>query len=194
MKIYDNDKFVEQYIDMNKDYNNKELIKEVLNVIPLNSTLLELGMGEGKDLLALSHYYKVIGSDNSKLFLKLFNKKYKIETFNIDARNIKINKKFDCIYSNKVLHHLSIDDFILSLHSQYEHLNDCGFIFMTLWYGEFKKEYMEDFDMLFMYYDVNNIKNIIPNDKFLVYKIKIYTEIEPDDSMIVVLKKRKINE
>ena len=86
-------------------------------------------MHKGKDLLALSKYYRVTGSDYSPLFLDEFCSKHpEIEVLEVNAANFSLNNKFDCIYSNKVLYHLSAPEFRRSLQLQAEHLNDHGMI------------------------------------------------------------------
>jgi len=42
---------------------------------------------------------------------------------------LKIEKKFDAIYSNKVLHHLITNDSRTSIQKQKEILNPCGILF-----------------------------------------------------------------
>ena len=88
-------------------------------------------MGLGKDLLALSKYYRVTGSDYSPLFLDEFCSKHpEIEVLEVNAANFSLNNKFDCIYSNKVLYHLSAPEFRRSLQLQAEqgspHILHCG--------------------------------------------------------------------
>ena len=114
---------------MTRDYDACRICAKVKEVLPLRCTLLELGMGLGKDLLALSKYYRVTGSDYSPLFLDEFCSKHpEIEVLEVNAANFSLNNKFDCIYSNKVLYHLSAPEFRRSLQLQAEHLNDQGMI------------------------------------------------------------------
>ena len=58
---------------------------------------------------------------------------------------------YDCIYSNKVLYHLSVTDFKKSLQIQAEHLNENGIVFMMMGYGTHREEFYED-NLRFVYY------------------------------------------
>lgn len=145
-------------------------------------------MGPGNDLDILKNYYDVVGSDKSKLFVDIYNENHKdIECIVLDAVEIEIDRKFDCIYSNKVLHHLEYNDFVKSIKRQFEILNDNGIIFMTLWKGNLKREVYDN--LIFMYYMENDILEII-GDKYEVLELSTYTEIDEDDSLIVILKKK----
>lgn len=129
MNFYHKQGNVALYKDMTRDYDACRICAKVKEVLPLRCTLLELGMGLGKDLLALSKYYRVTGSDYSPLFLDEFCSKHpEIEVLEVNAANFSLNNKFDCIYSNKVLYHLSAPEFRRSLQLQAEHLNDHGMI------------------------------------------------------------------
>jgi 2-polyprenyl-3-methyl-5-hydroxy-6-metoxy-1,4-benzoquinol methylase len=64
----------------------------------------------------LAETCKVTGSDLSEVFLKLYWKDHPhADTLLLDAVTINTDRTFDCIYSNKVLHHLSADDLQKSL-------------------------------------------------------------------------------
>lgn len=145
-------------------------------------------MGPGTDLLELSKFYKVTGSDFSPIFLDDFRSAHsEIETLEVDAANFTLNRQFDCIYFNKVLHHLPIADFQQSLQLQAKHLNDGGIIVMTLWYGAHREEFYEG--LRFVYYTEQEIRELIP-DGLKIETIECYTEIEQDDSLLVVLKRQ----
>lgn len=177
------------YTNMIAGYNNSFVISQVEKILPPNSTLLELGMGTGLDLISLSQKYKVVGSDYSNIFVEDFKQKSDLEVLVLYAVNIDINRNFDCIYSNKVLQHLSKSEFISSLISQYEHLNKSGIIFLTLWHGEYREEFELDGQLRFVYYNEKAIENIIPK-QLEIKNIILYSECECNDSMIIVLRAR----
>ena len=54
----------------------------------------------------------------------------------LDAITLSTNKKFDGIYSNKVLHHLKDNELVDSLRRQYEILNPQGIVCHSFWKGE----------------------------------------------------------
>ena len=93
-------------------------------------------------------------------------------------------RKFDGIYSNKVLHHLTTDDLKSSLKRQKEILNPNGVLFHSFWKGN-KTEKMEG--LLFVYYDLDDLRNLFEPD-FDILSIMTYSEIEKDDSIYVILK------
>lgn len=107
----------------------------------------------------------------------------------LDAVTIDINETFDCIYSNKVLMHLSRDEFRKSLHHQSEKLNTNGILFFSLWYGNSSENYD---GLLFNYYTEESILPYLPKS-LLIEAIKRYTEEEENDSLYVVLRKADID-
>ncbi len=134
--------------------------------------------------------YNVLGTDNSPIFIDEYKSKNpNSNVILLDARNIRLNKKFDCVYSNKVLHLLSKDEFIKSLSDQYNVLNDDGIIFMTLWHGEYNVYWLFGDTFRLTYYEVKDIEEIVAK-KFTIVKIELYKEIEDNDSMLVVVKKK----
>ena len=108
MGFFDTENGVEQYLKMAEGYDGAELIKILQKYLRANSTVLELGMGPGKDLDILKKFYSVAGSDNSQVFLDKYRKKHQDADISLlDAVTIQTDRKFDCIYSNKVLHPLT---------------------------------------------------------------------------------------
>lgn len=186
MNFYEIRKNVNLYSEMMADYDNSFIISQVEKILPQNSTLLELGMGTGLDLINLSKKYKVVGSDFSKLFVEDFKLKSNLEVHLLDATLVDIDKTFDCIYSNKVLQHLSKEDFVTSLKNQYKHLNKNGILFHTLWNGEYHEEF--HMGLRCVYYDKATIEKIVPKE-LSIEEIITYSEFEPNDSLILVLRK-----
>ncbi len=170
-------------------YDNTFVINQVHKILPIGSNILELGMGTGIDLIALAKDYNVIGSDSSNIFVEDFKRKVQLPVLVLDAVDIVINQKFDCIFSNKVLQHLSKDEFIKSLNSQHEHLNDNGIIFATLWVGEYREEFEFNGQLRFVYYNESILKKIIPKHLEL-QKVIYYSEFKANDSLIIVLSKK----
>lgn len=178
---------VDGYKSMIGDYDNSFMMGEIKNQLQKGSSLLELGMGTGVDLVELSKDYIVTGSDNSPLFIEDFTKEHpEINAIVLDAVTVDIQNKFDCIYSNKVLQHLTPKDFTTSLKNQSEHLNKNGIIFMTLWHGDFAEEIYDE-DLRFMYYRLKDIEKLLPKNLEITYN-KVFTEMEKDDSIIVIMK------
>ncbi len=189
MKYFKNRKNVDLYTKMMADYDNSFVINQVNKILPNGSSVLELGMGTGVDLISLSQTYNVVGSDNSIFFIEDFKSKSDIEVTVLDAIDVGINRNFDCIYSNKVLQHLTKKDFIISLVNQFSHLKNNGIIFATLWAGKYKEEFEFDGELRFVYYNELILKEIIPKD-LEIEKIISYSEYETNDSLILVIRKK----
>lgn len=187
MNFYHKQENVNLYKAMTQNYDSSVIVNKVKDFLSPNSTLLELGMGLGTDLLALSKYYKVTGSDFSPIFLSEFCSEHpEIEVIELNAVDFSLNEKFDCIYSNKVLYHLTMEEFRQSLQIQSEHLNKNGILFMTMWYGTYREEFYED--LRFMYYTEDEIIELIPKE-LEIEVIERYTEMEENDSLLIVLRK-----
>ncbi len=189
MKYFMNRENVDLYTEMMGEYDNTFIINEVNKILPKGSSILELGMGTGVDLIALSETYNVVGSDNSQFFVDDFKNKSDIEVMLLDAVDINISDSFDCIFSNKVLQHLSKEDFVKSLKSQYEHLLANGMIFATLWAGEYREEFEFDGQLRFVYYDEKTLRKLIP-EELKLEQVIYYSEFEGNDSFIVILRKK----
>ena len=73
MRYFDSEENVDAYIAMAEGYDGAELIALLRRYLPEGSSVLELGMGPGKDLDLLRPSYRVTGSDTSRAFLVLFH-------------------------------------------------------------------------------------------------------------------------
>ena len=183
---------VNKYKEMLSDYDGRLLFDKLAEFVHDGDKVLELGMGAGLDLEKLNEKYDVIGSDNSPVFIQDFNAKNTgIKIIEIDAISIDIDQTFDCIFSNKVLQHLTREQFEQSLISQKKHLNEQGIIFTTLWYGKHEEELMFDGQLRFTYYTENDIIEIIGDD-FEILTIERYCESEEFDSILAVLKNKSL--
>ena len=90
---------------------------------------------------------------------------------------------FDCIYSNKVLQHLTKNECFKSLKKQKSILNQKGIIFHSFWYGD----KTEDYDgLLFVRYKINELKKIVKND-YDILKTQRYKEFKKNDSFYMIL-------
>jgi cyclopropane fatty-acyl-phospholipid synthase-like methyltransferase len=188
MGYFDDEKNVKDYIKMLEkyDYNPMVLINILKKHLKIGSTILELGMGPGQDLDILKNYYNVTGSDSSRIFLNRYKKKHpESDIIQIDARDIKIKRKFDCIYSNKVLIHLTKNECFKSFKQQKKLLNSNGILFHTFWFGTKTEKYQE---LLFTYYTEDELKNMVKDD-YNIISIERYTEDKKDDSILLIVQK-----
>lgn len=187
MAYYDDEKNVEQYIEMARGFDGKFLIDILRPYLADGSSVLELGMGEGKDVLLLNEHFKVTGSDSSKVFLARFHAKHpKVDILELDAATLETDRRFDAIYSNKVLYHLTQEQLITSFKKQAVILKAGGIAIHSFWHGE-GNEAMHG--LHFEYYTEATLKATI-GDEYDVIAVERYTESEKDDSLYIVLKKR----
>jgi cyclopropane fatty-acyl-phospholipid synthase-like methyltransferase len=186
MGFFDDEKNVQEYICMAEGYDGKELIEVLKKYVQQDATVLELGMGPGKDCDILRQFYRVTGSDNSAVFLERYRKAHPdADILSLDAVHIKTQRTFDCIYSNKVLHHLTTPELRLSFHRQYDVLNEDGIMLHSFWYGQRKEEYE---GLLFVYYTEADIQEML-EQHFAVLDIQRYSEMEENDSFYAVARK-----
>ncbi|TDT72025.1 methyltransferase family protein [Hypnocyclicus thermotrophus] len=194
MGFYDIKDNVIEYEKMMKEYNNDFIISKFKKFINKNTNILEIGSGVGKDFEKLKKEYKIVASDNSKLFVELLVNKYPTDlVLKLDASDLQTDKKFDVVYSNKVLQHLKYEDLKNSFKRQHEILNENGIIFHTFWLGKGSEEYN---GLLFNYYNLINLKDFYLN-YFELIEYNEYSEevdgnnISKNDSFYIVLKKIK---
>lgn len=187
MGYYNDANSVKEYIEMVRGYDGRFLIEILRNHLKPEATVLEIGMGPGKDLDILNQTYRTTGSDNSQIFLNLYkNRNPAADILFLDARILQTKRKFDCIYSNKVLHHLSRDELKKSFQRQIDVLNPNGIVFHSFWKGKKEEEYH---GLRFMYYTAEELMRII-GDGFEPIDVNSYTEMEEQDSLYVILKKK----
>ena len=176
-----------EYIKMVEGYDGRDLIEILKKHLPSGSSVLELGMGPGTDLEMLSETYKVTGSDYSKAIIDIYRKKGKItDLLVLDAKTLETDRKFDCIYSNKVLIHLTREDMKTSLARQKELLNPGGILLHSFWKGEREEEKQ---GILFVYYTEDQLVEMTKEDYELL-EIGTIKDLEDDDSIYIVLKKK----
>lgn len=186
MSYFDDMENAKEYIKMAEGIDGTYLVDILKKYLGKNSTLLELGMGPGKDLDLLKRYYKITGSDKSKAFLDLYSEQNKdIELLLLNAKTLKVDKKFDGIYSNKVLIHLDNEELKQSINRQYDILNDNGIALHSFWRGESE----ETIDGLkFVYYEKEELAKIFSKN-FKILDIDYYTEMEKEDSIYIITQK-----
>jgi SAM-dependent methyltransferase len=186
MNYYDEIDNVREYIEMAEGYDGRELIEVLKQYLPKGASILELGMGPGKDLDLLSQTYQVTGSDNSQVFLDFYYQNYpNAKLLLLDARTLETENVFDAIYSNKVLIHLSEEELKRSFLRQKKILKPNGRLFHSFWYGD-KEEIVNG--LWFRYYTEDSLLSMV-HPLYKVLEITRYSEIEKDDSLYLVLQK-----
>ena len=187
MDFFDDINKVRSYIDMARGYDGRELIEKLSGYLPAGATVLELGMGPGVDMDILRGSYKATGSDASSVFLDLYREKHPdADVLQLDAVELATERRFDCIYSNKVLHHLRREDVASSLARQQEVLTDGGLVCHSFWNGSGEETHE---GLRFVYYSEDEIRALFePTWKIL--EVDVYTEMEEGDSILLIARKR----
>jgi cyclopropane fatty-acyl-phospholipid synthase-like methyltransferase len=184
---YDDEDNVEEYIKMAEGYDGREFIPVIQKYLKDGSTILELGMGPGKDLELLAEHFQVTGSDISQVFLDRYWKDHPGADLELmDAVKMDIKRNFDGIYSNKVLHHLTKEQLEKSLTNQVQVLNRGGILLHTFWYGDKEEEHL---GLQFSYYTEKTFCELV-GDEYDILKSVMYAEMETRDSIYFVLRKK----
>ena len=186
MGYFDDEKNVKKYIQMAEGYDGRALVDILRDYLKKGASVLELGMGPGKDLEILSENYQVTGSDNSEAFIERYRKHNPdADLLVLDAVTMDTPRRFDSIYSNKVLHHLTKEELRISFHRQAGVLTSPGIALHSFWYGD-KEEFFEG--LRFVYYTEDRLTEAIGRE-YQVVELEKYTEMDENDSLYVVLKK-----
>lgn len=183
MGFYDDEKTANQYIAMAEGYDGRELI-DVLRVhLPGGASVLELGMGPGVDLNILRKHFRATGSDSSEFFIDRYRDAHpNSDVIRLDAVELETDRVFDCIYSNKVLHHLTNKQLRKSLLRQKEVLSRNGLVMHSFWRGDGAEEHH---GLKFIYQTEDSIHTIF-DAGFDSVNVVTYTEMENDDSLYVL--------
>ncbi len=187
MGFFDTEEGVRQYLEMAEGYDGRDLVAVLEAHLPRTSSVLELGMGPGKDLDLLRASFEVTGSDRSTAFLDLYRKtRPDADLLQLDAVALETDRRFDALYSNKVLHHLPRDQMERSLARQREILNASGLVLHSFWYGEEDGEEHEG--LLFTHYTEAQLEEAFGGG-YEILEMKRYEEMNADDSVYVVARK-----
>jgi len=188
MSYYHNRENAEGYVKIADGYDGRELIERLKVYLPAGSTLLELGIGPGTDLDILAEDYIPTGSDYSPIFVERYRDLHPdADLLELDAVTMNTDRRFDSIYSNKVLHHLTADELAISLRKQSDLLNDNGILLHSFWVGD-KVEQMHG--MTLAYYTEETLAAVIPDTVELLESGR-YAEMDADDSIYIILGKKR---
>ena len=187
MGFFETEQGVRQYLEMAEGYDGRDLVAVLGTHLSAGSSVLELGMGPGKDLDLLRASFEVTGSDRSTAFLDLYRRtRPDADLLRLDAVTLETDRRFDGLYSNKVLHHLTRPSMAASLARQRDILNDRGLALHSFWYGEQDGEEHEG--LLFTHYTELQLERAFGNG-YEILEMKRYEEMNEDDSVYVVARK-----
>ena len=183
---YDSEQNVDAYVRMAEGFDGRELVAVLERHLPPGSSVLEIGMGPGKDLHWLGRRFRPTGSDNSSVFVdRVRAANPSADVLALDAVTLETDRRFDAIYSNKVLHHLTPDDLARSLRAQQRILRAGGLALHALWRGDRLEVHQGE---RFQYYTARTFADQM-GDLFEVVETGTYAEMADDDSLYVVLRR-----
>ena len=183
MGFYDDEKTGLQYIAMAEGYDGRELVEVLKAHLAAGASVLEVGMGPGVDLNLLKVHFKAAGSDYSQFFLDRYRDLYPdSDLIRLDAVTLDTERTFDCVYSNKVLHHLTDEELTTSLRRQQQILSRNGLIMHSFWRGN---GIDERHGLKFVYQTEDTLRTIV-GEMFNILDIVVYKEMEDDDSLYVL--------
>ena len=185
MGYYDVASNVEEYLAMAAGHDGRELVARLRRELPEDAEVLELGMGPGNDLDLLAESFRVTGSDSSQLFLDRYRQLHpQADLLRLDARSLDTERRFDAVYSNKVLQHLTPTELTRSLARQRDLLRPGGLLLHSLWHGDRVERHN---GLLFVFYTEASVAERLP-DGLVIAACERYDELETGDSLLVVLR------
>jgi trans-aconitate methyltransferase len=178
---------VETYSKFTPAHDGALLVDALGGWLPEGSSVLELGMGPGKDYKLLSQRFKVTGSDFSAAFLERYRAlDPAAELLQLDARTLATERHFDAIFSNKALIHFSPEELQQSFMRQHEVLNDGGVIMHSLWNGEGQKEFA---GLTLVYHNERDLTSML-EDSYDILALEQHAKMAEGDSIYVVARKK----
>lgn len=188
MEFYNDPLKVDEYEKMCDGYDGIELYGILDNHLTQNTTLLELGSGPGNDINYLHRKYNVTGSDLSDEFLVRCRKRFpNVPFLKLDAVTIDTDKVFGCVFSNKVLHHLTPEKLEKSFIRQQNVITLNGIFAHTFWLGG--KEFVME-GMLFVFHNREQLVDMVAK-YFTIIETYDYKEFEEGDSIFILAQNNK---
>ena len=190
MGYFDSKQNVEAYVRMAEGFDGRELVAVLERHLPPGSSVLEIGMGPGKDLRWLGRRFRPTGSDKSSVFVdRMRTADPSADVLRLDAVTLETDRRFDAIYSNKVLHHLTPDEMAASLRAQRRILREGGLALHALWRGDRLEVHQDE---RCQYYTAQTFAGRV-GELFDVVETCTYAEMADDDSLYVVLRRSSSN-
>lgn len=163
----------EDYSEKTLGINTKGQIRKFLSHIPVNSYLLDLGCGPGRDAKIFSdNGYIVTGIDLSDKLLRIAGKHApKAEFLNMDMLNLSFpDSYFDGIWAMSSLIHLEKNQLPEALAQCQRVIKTGGAFYLCFKKGEGESlepdQRYGGLEKYYAYYQANELRNIINNTKF----------------------------
>lgn len=184
---YENEQNVANYIKFTPAHDGALLVDVLGEHLEQESSMLELGMGPGKDYKLLSERFRVTGSDFSRVFLERYRKHdSSADLLHLDARTLETDRTFDAIFSNKALIHMSRVELQKSFARQHALLNDQGLILHSFWYGEGESDFN---DLTLVYHNENDLAEMLERS-FDIVALERHAKMSEGDSIYVLARKK----
>lgn len=184
---YENEQNVANYIKFTPAHDSALLIDLLTAELPAGASVLELGMGPGKDFKRLSEHFKATGSDFSHTFLNRYRAlDDTADLIHLDARSLETDRRFDAVYSNKALIHFSAAELQQSFDRQHAVLNDQGLILHSFWYGEGEAEFS---GLTLVYHNERDLADML-GERFEILALERHAKMADGDSIYVLARKR----
>lgn len=191
MTFYDDPKNVEGYIAMCEKFDAAKELPPLITTLPNGARLLEIGSGPGNDLALLAQHYDVTGSDSSDMFIQHLKSRFpETPILNLDAQFLKVDSKFDAIYSNKVLHHLDDTALQQSFQAQLALLSENGLVYHLIWRVIDEMPDMGGLD--FIARSEVEMENLM-GPHFKILNTMRFAEFTKDDSIAILARKSLAN-
>ncbi len=179
---------VESYTAMAAGTDGAALVARLGEWLPPEASVLELGMGPGVDLQLLArHFARVTGSDHSRAFLQRYRARNpNADLLHLDAVSLRTERRFDAIYSNKVLPYLTRAELRESLRAQMRVLRPSGVALHTFWYGAEEDIQQE---LRCVYYTEATLCAAFESlpERFELLVLERYGELEEGDSLLLIV-------
>lgn len=183
---YEDEENVSKYIEFTPAHDGALLVDTLAARLEPGATVLEIGLGPGKDFKLLKQQFTVTGSDLSRVFLERYRKlDESADLLQLDARTLDTERTFDAVFSNKALIHLSADELQQSFARQHAILNDGGLIMHSFWYGDKTQE----FDGLTLVQHNETDLAAMLEDRFEILALAQHAKMAEGDSIYVLARK-----
>jgi trans-aconitate methyltransferase len=187
--FYEIEKNVEHYIRFTPAHDGSMLVDQLGRYVTDGARILELGMGPGKDFKLLNQRYQMTGSDFSRVFLDRYRKiDPDAELMHLDARTLDTSRRFDAIFSNKALIHMSPEELRQSFGRQNDVLNADGVMLHSFWYGKGENTFN---DLTLVYHNERDLTAML-EESFEILELERHAKMAEGDSIYVIARKRSV--
>ncbi|MGL4759881.1 MAG: methyltransferase domain-containing protein [Sarcina sp.] len=118
MNCFNNRETVEKFLKGHKNYDGR-IALILRSYLKKGASVLNIGLNNGKDFEVLKQTYDTVAIDGSEFFIDIYKENNKgSEVYQLNDIKLDISKKFDCIFSNKLINHFTVDELTESLKNQ----------------------------------------------------------------------------